>query len=145
MPFQFPLAAVLLVRENAEKREEMALQKLQLEIAHATRKVEELNAEIANAQQARDEALQQLIPAFQLHDYLRQSQAAEEKRNTLLHRLGTLVLELEQQMTAYQAAHRDREALTDMLEKQREAYEQEQARNQQKQLDDLFMARRHRN
>jgi flagellar biosynthesis chaperone FliJ len=47
-------------------------------------------------------------------------------------------------MKKYQAAHRDREALTDMLERQKEAYEQELARNQQKQLDDLFMARRHR-
>jgi hypothetical protein len=32
-----------------------------------------------------------------------------------------------------------------MLEKQREAYDQEQSRQQQKQLDDMFMARRHRN
>lgn len=144
MPFQFPLAAVLLVRENAEKREERALQKIRLEIAHASRQVDELNAEIANAHQAREEAMQHLIPAFQLHDYLRRSQAAEEKKKALLHRLQILGHELERQMKMYQAAHRDREALTDMLEKQRAAYEQEQARNQQKQLDDLFMARRHR-
>lgn len=144
MPFQFPLAAVLLVRENAEKREERALQKIQLEIAHITRQIEELNAEIVNAQQAREEAMQQLIPAFQLHDYLRRSQAVEETKRTLLHRLHVLRPESERLMKAYQAAHRDREALTHMLEEQREAYEREQARNQQKQLDDLFMARRHR-
>ena len=145
MSFQFPLAAVLLVRENAEKREERALERIQLEIAQASRQVEELNAEIARTQQAREQAMQHLIPAFQLHDYLRQTQAAEEKKNTLLQRLQTLRHELESQMKVYQAAHRDREALTDMLEKQREAYELVQARNQQKQLDDLFMARRHRN
>jgi len=144
MPFQFPLAAVLLVRENAEKREERALKKIQLEKANASRQLEELNAEIVNAQQAREEAMQQLIPAFQLHDYLRRSQAVEEMKRTLLHRLHFLGLESERQMKVYQAAHRDREALTHMLEEQREAYEQEQARNQQKQLDDLFMARRHR-
>jgi flagellar export protein FliJ len=145
MPFRFPLAAVLLVRENAEKREERALQRIQLEIAHATRQVEELNAEIAYAYEAREEALQHLIPAFQLHDYLRRSQAVEEKKKTLLLRLQFLGHELERQMKVYQAAHRDREALTNMLEEQREAYEQEQTRNRQKQLDDLFMARRHRN
>jgi flagellar export protein FliJ len=144
MPFRFPLAAVLLVRENAEKREERALKKIQLEIAHASRQVEELNAEIAGARLAREEAMQKLIPAFQLHDYLRQSQAAEEKKKTLLHRLQILGHDLERQMKMYQAAHRDREALTHMLEEQQETYEQEQARNQQKQLDDLFMARRHR-
>jgi flagellar export protein FliJ len=144
MSFQFSLAAVLLVRENAETREERALQKIQLEIAHASRQIEELDAEIANAHLAREEAMQNLIPAFQLHDYLRQSQAAEEKKKTLLHRLQILGQELQRQMKAYQAAHRDREALTHILEEQREAYEQQQARNQQKQLDDLFMARRHR-
>ena len=144
MPFQFPLAAVLLVRENAEKREERALKKIQLEIAHASRQVEDLNAEIANAHQAREEAMQHLIPAFELHHYSRRSQAAEEEKKTLLHRLQILGHESERQMKKYQAARRDREALTDMLERQKEAYEQELARNQQKQLDDLFMARRHR-
>ena len=47
MPFRFPLAAVLLVRENAELREERALQKIQQEMALVSRQIEELDAEIA--------------------------------------------------------------------------------------------------
>jgi flagellar export protein FliJ len=145
MPFRFPLAAVLLVRENAEQREERELKKIQLEIAHSTHHLEKLNVEIANLQAAREDAMQQPVPAIQLHGYQQQTQAAAEKRKTLFTQIQTLRQELTQQMKVYQAAHRDREALTDMLEKQREDYEQEQLRERQKQLDDMFMARRHRN
>jgi flagellar FliJ protein len=145
MPFRFPLAAVLLVRENAEQREELALKKIQLAIAHAARQLEELNAEIANVQSAREQAMQEPIPAVQLHAYLERAEIAAEKKKVLAIQVQKLRQELAQQMKAYQASHRDREALTDMLEKQREEYDQEQSREQQKQLDDLFMARRHRN
>jgi flagellar export protein FliJ len=145
MPFRFPLAAVLLVRENAEEREERALKKIQLELAHISRQVKEVNAEIARAHDAREESMRKPIPAFQLQAYLTQLEQAAEKKKILLHHLQNLRLELDRQMNVYQACHRDREALSNMLEKQREAYDREQTREQQKQLDDMFMARRHRN
>jgi flagellar export protein FliJ len=144
MSFRFPLAAVLLVRENAEKREERALKKIQLELARVSRQLEELDAEIVKARDAREQALQKPIPAFQLQTFEQQTQDAAEKKKALVNQLQILRQELIQQMTLYQACHRDREALTNMLEKQREAYEQEQNREQQKQLDDMFMGRRHR-
>lgn len=144
MPFRFPLAAVLLVRENVEQREERALKKIQLELARTSRQIEDLEAEIANVQNARENAMQKPIPAFQLQSYLRQTQAATEKKKTLHHRRQVLVQELDLQMKVYQASHRDREMLTDMSQKQQESYEQDQARDQQKQLDDMFIARRRR-
>lgn len=145
MPFRFPLAAVLLVRKNAEQREERALKKIQLEMAHATRELEELNAEIACVQAAREQAMQEPIPAVQLHAYLERAEVVAEKKKDLVNQIQTLRQGLAQQMKVYQASHRDREALTDILDKQREAYDQERSREQQKQLDDMFMARRHRN
>ncbi|MGO9339048.1 MAG: flagellar export protein FliJ [Terracidiphilus sp.] len=144
MSFRFPLAAVLLVRENAEQREERALKKLQLEMSHASHQLAQLNAEIANLQAARERTMEQPIPAIHLYGYEQQAREVAEKKKTLANQMQKLRQELAEQMKLYQAAHRDREALTDMLQKQREAYEQEQSREQQKQLDDLFMARRHR-
>jgi len=47
-------------------------------------------------------------------------------------------------MKVYQAAHQNHEALIDMRDRQLLEYEQQQARAQQKFLDDIFMARRHR-
>jgi len=144
MPFRFPLAAVLLVRENAEQREERALKKAQLAMAHASHELETLDAEIANLQAVREQALQQPIKAIRLHGYQQQAQEAAEEKKALVRRIQTLRQELAQQMKLYQAAHRDREALTDLLRRQREGYEQERAREQQKQIDDLFVARRNR-
>jgi flagellar export protein FliJ len=144
MAFRFPLAAVLMVREHAEEREERALKKIQLEISRVRREIEQLDAEIVAAQNAREQALQQSIPAFELQESLRRVKAATEKKQMLALQLETHTRELIAQLKIYQVAHRDREALTDMLEKQREMYDQEQARATQKQLDDLFMARRHR-
>jgi flagellar export protein FliJ len=144
MAFRFPLATVLLVREHAEEREERALKKIQLEISRVRREIEQLDAEIVAAQKLREQALQQPIPAYELQESLRRVKAAMDKRHQLALQMETLTRELIGQLKIYQVAHRDREALTDMLEKQRETYDQEQARANQKRLDDLFMARRHR-
>ena len=44
-------------------------------------------------------------------------------------------------MDVYQLAHRNRQMLTDMSTRQREAYDQERVRAEQKFLDDIFAAR----
>jgi flagellar export protein FliJ len=145
MPFRFPLAAVLLVREYAELREERALQKIQHEIAQVSRQIEQLDAEIAGVQVARNQILLEPIAAFQLHSILLRAEDAAKWKKPLLERLRVLLEDRNRQMMVYQAARRDHETLTDMLEKQRESYEQEQTRKAQKLLDDIYVARRQRN
>jgi flagellar export protein FliJ len=144
MAFQFSLATVLRVRESVEKREERALQKIQFEIVRVLGVLEELSAAIAHAHEAREQALQRSIPAGHLHSFQWEAQAALEKQKALHHQLRNLEQERDQQINVYRAALRDREMLTDMLDKQRDAYDQEQARAQQKNIDDIFTARRHR-
>jgi flagellar export protein FliJ len=144
MPFRFSLATVLQIRESLEKREERALQKIQLEMARVLHQIEELNAEIAKSHKMREQEMAQPIPASHLHMLLWQVQAAGEKRVMLFQNLLALEQQRDQQIKVYQQAHRDRETLTDMSNQQRDLYEQEQARGEQKSLDDIFMARRHR-
>lgn len=141
MPFRFSLATVLRVREIAEKREERALQKIQVEISQVLLRVEELTVVIVHVHDARERAMQRSIPAGQLHSLLWEADAIIDKKNSLCHHLELLEQKRKEQMTIYQVAHRAREMLTDMLKRQREAYEQESARNQQRQLDDLFIAK----
>jgi flagellar export protein FliJ len=145
MAFRFPRAAVLLVRENAELREERALLKIQQEMARVSRLIDELDAEIVDAHGSRDRAMVEPIPAFQLHSILLRAEDAAKQRKPLLEQLQTLLEDRNRQMKLYQAARRDHEALTDMLQKQRDSYEQEQTRKAQKLLDDIYIARRHRN
>jgi flagellar export protein FliJ len=145
MAFRFSLAAVLVVRENAEKREEQALKTIQLEIARIALQIEELNTNIANTHNARERAMQHPIPAAQLHSFQQRVQAIAEAKKTFLHRLQILEIERARQMKVYQAAHRDLETIVDMFNEQREAHDREHDRNEQKRLDDIFGARRQRN
>ena len=144
MGFHFSLATVLKVREDIEEREERALQRILAEMARVESEIEALTVQIARAHKEREEALLRPIAAAHLHVLLSDSQVAEEKKKSLLKYLQTLDQQRHQQTIVYQVAHRDRETLTNMSDQQREVYDQEQARAQQKTLDDIFMARHHR-
>lgn len=144
MAFRFPLMAVLRVRESIEQREERALQRIQLEMARVVRQIEELNEAMARAHAAREQALRRTMPGGELQSMLWQVQAAAEVKKALLVTLQGLEELRLQQMKVYQAAHRDHETMINMRNEQRDAYDVEQARGEQKYLDDIFMARRHR-
>lgn len=145
MAFRFSLATVLRFRESVEKREELALQRVLLEVGRARREIEQLNAVIAAAHQARNEAMQNPLPASHIQDMLNDVAMAANRRKQLLESLETLERQLALQMQKYQDAHRDRQMLSDMRTKKRDAYEQEQTRTAQKVLDDIFGARSQRN
>jgi flagellar biosynthesis chaperone FliJ len=71
-------------------------------------------------------------------------QAAEQRLRSMLGQLQVLEQTRDKQMKVYQAAHREREMLTDIRKRQKDMYEREWLREEQKRLDDTFMARRHR-
>ena len=141
MAFRFSLATVLRFRESVEKREELALQKILMEMARIRREIEQVNAAIATAQNARNEAMQNPLPASHLQDMLSEIEAAVVRRDKLRETLQALDRQRVLQTQRYQAAHRDRQMLSDMRTRQRDAYEQQQARATQKFLDDIFAAR----
>jgi flagellar biosynthesis chaperone FliJ len=64
-------------------------------------------------------------------------------RQALLESLQTLQQQRDAQMKRYQAAHNDHQVLLELQKQQKDEYEHEQERAQQKRLDDLFAARRH--
>jgi flagellar export protein FliJ len=144
MAFRFSLATVLRVRESVEKREELALQQIQFEIARVRRRIEELNSEIANKQDERNQALLKPVHAHHIQAILSEVNAASHTRQALLDSLQTLEQEQDLRMKAYQTARTNRQMLTDIMTQQLNAYEQEQVRSQQKSLDDIFAARTQR-
>jgi flagellar export protein FliJ len=144
MAYRFPLTTVLRFRRSMEKREELALQKVLVEIAQSMRKIEQLNARIAEAQQTREETLRQSISAFQLQSMLSEVQIAAERKRSLIDSLASLEQKRITQMTAYQAALQDRQTLSKLEDRRREEHKVELERSQQKQIDDIFAARAHR-
>jgi flagellar FliJ protein len=145
MAFRFSLASVLRVRESIERREELALQKAEQELARVRRRIDELTGEIAKAVDEREKALQQEIQAHQLQGMDAEISAAGEAKQTLLETLQTLQQQRDAQMKLYQAAYNGRRMLTDLSAQQKTEYEQEQDHAQQKRLDDIFASRWQRN
>jgi flagellar FliJ protein len=144
MPFRFTLATVLRYKESLEQQEERALKEIQLKMAQVAHQIEELSAAIENAATARERALGSAIPASHLQLLTSGTQSNKDKRNALISNLQRLEERRDEQLKKYEIAHRNREMLTDMFDKQQNIYEQAQVQAQQKRLDDLFIARRQR-
>ncbi|HUB29867.1 MAG TPA: flagellar export protein FliJ [Terracidiphilus sp.] len=144
MPFQFTLATLLRVRESIEKREEIALQRAEAEVVRARQQIEELTSRIAHAAEAREKALQAPIKAHELQNMEAELNAVVAARTALIQRLQVLKEQREAQMKRYQAAYSNRQMLTDLSTQQRNEYEQEETRAQQKRIDDIFAARMQR-
>lgn len=144
MAFRFPLATVLRIRESIEKREENTLQVIQLEMARVARQIEELNVAVAQAHARQNQALREPMPAGELHATLDGIEAAAAAKGVLLVTLQGLEQQRLKQMLIYQAAHRDHETMINLYKEQRDLYERDESRREQKYLDDIFMSRRHR-
>jgi len=144
MAFRFTLASVLGFRESIERREDLALAKLQLEMARVRHEIDLVTEDLAAAQRRREESMRQPIPAAELQSMLRAADVAAERRKKLLESLAALEHQRVEQMRIYQTARRARQVLSDLLTQHRDTWEQEQARAQQKVLDDIFGSRSHR-
>lgn len=145
MAFRFSLATVLRYRDSVEKREELALRKSLLDLARARQEVERLTAEIATARDSQNKALQHTLSAFDLQRMLDAIDAAIARRKVVVESLPALERKREACMKSYQTAHRDCQTLSEMRERQRDEFDQERARAEQKFLDDVFGARAQRN
>ena len=141
MGFKFSLASVLRLRESIEQREELALQKAQYEVERVRTRIEELTNELALADKQREQALSESTEAYRLQDMQTSIQLAQEAKRTLMEMHEALKGARDRQMAVYHVARRNREMLSDLRVEQRDTWEQEQARTQQKWLDDLFAAR----
>lgn len=141
MVFRFPMASVLRWREGIEKKEELALQQVQFELTRVRNRIDEITEELAKASRDREEALQRWTQANELRGMQDEMNAAADARQILLETLATLKKQKEEQMAIYRAARVNRRMLTDLEEQQRETWEQEQVRADQKRLDDVFTAR----
>ncbi|MGC9199463.1 MAG: flagellar FliJ family protein [Acidobacteriaceae bacterium] len=144
MAFESPLSAVLRVRESIERREERALHKIRSAVVRAEDQMKELGAAMDRARGRREAALRGSISGGQLQALLDEEEWAEQRRKTLRGKIQMLRQELERQIQAYQTAHQEREMLSGMLQRQREAFERRERYEEQKRLDDVFLARRSR-
>jgi flagellar FliJ protein len=144
MAFKFPLATVLRVRGIIEEREEGILQKILFDISQTFDGLERIEAQIATSDATRLAGF--LKPSFghDLHASYGEMKHLKQCRKELEAQIQKLEQARDVQLLIYEAARRDREMLTDMRQKKRNAYESDMSRSEQKTLDDNYNARRSR-
>jgi|SRR5215471_5353630 len=142
MPFRFPLQALLRVRRSYEERERRRLALLTAQVGRLHQRLEALNQENLLAWAQLSERLRAGMPGAQLH-FETVSMATRASRQN---ELRMEIAKLEQQRSALECsfleARKQRKILDNLRQHKLRDYLQIQGRQEQQQLDDLFMLRR---
>ncbi len=141
MTFRFRLAAVLRFRQSVEHSEEAALYRIVQEIAAAELELQKVEARQDRLRAQREQDLTRKLPAVHLVEIAERELDLKNTADGLRLRLLQLETQRFQQMAIYQAARQERQVLSELHERQRQAHQLEQRRQEQKMLDDLFLAR----
>ena len=144
MPRKFPLAAVLAVREQKEEAEERALGAIGVRIAEVRAGIARIDSELLRHRDVRVAEIATLHSAAHHLATASRWRMLGEARTQLLNQCKQLDLQRSEQMTRYLVARGDREMLTELQNKQREAWNAEVENREAKRVADLFAGRRHR-
>jgi flagellar export protein FliJ len=141
MTFSFRLDAVLRYRENVEQTEEAALYRIVRDIAEAELELEKIEQQQTSQREKREQDLTRMLPAVHLAEIAQHEMALQIAADEVRARLRLLENQRVKQLAIYRTAHQERGVLSELRDQQRNAYQLEQRRQEQKMLDDLFLAR----
>jgi flagellar export protein FliJ len=144
MAYKFPLAAVLRVRGIIEEREEGTLQKILFDISKVFDTLERTDTRLSESETTRYAEILKPSTGLQLQASYGEVKALKQLRKDLEAQIQKLERVRDEQLIIYQAARQNREMLTDMCEKQRNIYNSDLNKREQKTLDDNYIARRGR-
>ncbi len=141
MAFRFSLDAVLRFRESVEHSEEAALLGIVQQIIETEQELQQVGAEQVRIRGQREKDLEFKLPGAHLVEITEREMHLKVTADGLRARLRQLETQRLAQLAVYQNARQDRKILSELQERQRHAYQLQQKRQEQKTLDDLFLAR----
>ncbi len=141
MAFVFPLQGVLRVRELQERSELQKLQALAVQLAGVRAEMVSLDAEAEQIRRGVWQDASAGISGAELHFSAARESASLERRRLLQTKLQELERAQQAQMQRYLQARQKKETIAHLREEQLAAYELEQSRRTQRQLDELFLVR----
>ena len=142
MAFRFCLETVLRLRQIAEEREERAMEEILRKVAQQQQELTDLAAVRKQLLEQCETVLLSKTSGMELFFRRGQIRAVEDKEAKGKEQLAHLVEQRQAQMKVYEAAHRNRELLSGMREKQNEIFRRDRARKEQMRMDDIFSCRR---
>jgi flagellar export protein FliJ len=141
MPFRFRLDAVLRFRESVELTEEAVLHRIVREIAEAQLELRQVDLKQVQLREQRERDLARKLPAVHLLEIAEREQQLSQVADRLRQQLQQLDFRRVKQLAIYQRAHQDRQVLSELREQQQRTYGMDQRRQEQRMLDDMFLAR----
>lgn len=142
MPFRFPLQALLHFRQSLEHQQELRLRAANQQVAHVRHALEQLDGRIRQTQIQSSQYLASGTTGAEL-SFLQTAEGAlhaqrQELEGELLRRRHLR----DQQERIFLQARRERETFESLRNQQFRAYQLDQARREQRRLDDLFLMRK---
>ena len=142
MPFRFPLQALLHLRQSLEHQQELRLRAANQQVARVRYALEQLDGRVRQTQTLFSQYLAGVTTGAEL-SFLRTTEGLlHAQRQEVEHELSRCQHVRDQQERVFRQARRERETFESLRDEQLRDYEREQARRQQRQLDDLFLMRK---
>ena len=142
MPFHFTLAPLLRLRESLEKAELQRLRMIAMHVAQVRVEIESLDCEIEGARRQLLEQTATGISGAELQIAALLEASRHEYRIRLVAKLYELERARQKQQARYTEVRQQREIVSNLRERQLSAYQREQARRDQQQVDEFFLIRR---
>ncbi len=142
MPFRFPLQTLLRYRHGIEQQRELRLHEAAQRVAAVRREIEMVDHCAQRLEQGELRELASGLKASQLHFNRLCRSVLMSRRLELQELLAEEEKNRAHCQAEYQSAHRDREAVETLRKEGQGRYLREEARREQRRLDDLFLLRR---
>jgi len=142
MAFHFSLEVLLRMWKSREQFERLRLETLAARIQRLRHEIEAV--ERASREERRNLAstLSEGVTASQLHFAVLCTDGQRRLHNLMEKQVAELAKHHEAQRKIFEHARRQRETLENLRSRKLEAYRAEEAREMQRQMDELFLARR---
>ncbi len=142
MAFRFALAPLLRLRQSIERQRALQLQEANLQVSRAQETLAQLERFLSDSAQSESAGLIVGCTAAELQFASVVRENLRHFRQELQSDIRKLELLRQQAASEYHQAYREREVLETLRARQRRAYQQEQLRRQQRELDAAFLLQR---
>jgi flagellar export protein FliJ len=142
MAFQFSLDAVLRLRQSLERQQVSLLREANQQMTALQLRIDNLNTQLSQRATQESAQLACSLSAAELQFIELCRTALMGQRGSLEKRLATAQRVRDACMAGFRLARQRREALETLRQMQVQIYRQQEARQNQRQLDDLLLLRR---
>jgi flagellar export protein FliJ len=143
MPFRFPLETVLHFRRSIEHQQELRLRAANQQVARMRRLMEHIEQQTESLRVRQSGELSAGTTAAELQFAHACEGVLAQHRMAAARELKRLEQVRDQQNQLFQRARRERETFDSLREQRRLEYERNARRREQRQLDELFLLRKH--